>query len=49
VFNMASSSGPSSFEAYLSYFQNMEIDELVDFLSNSVPHAGLSESSLAFL
>jgi hypothetical protein len=41
--------GPSQFDAYLAYFANMGTDELIAFLSNSVPMAGLSDTSLAFL
>ena len=35
--------------AYLAYYENMSTDELLEFMKETVPGAGLSQDSLAFL
>ena len=46
---MASSAMPTDFDAWLAYFNTLDTDALLQWLSTSVPQAGLSSDALAFL
>ena len=37
------------FEAFTAYFSNMNVDELIEWLSNQIPVTSLSDEARAFM